>query len=362
MAMAARFRSGLPLLRRALAAGNLSAAERSVAPIGGICPTISKPEFARSYASGPPEKQQNIKVPLKLFGVSGNYASALYIAAVKANVLDRVETELNTLIQASKNSPTFSQFMKDLSVTADTRVKAINDIGARARFSETMKNFLGVHGQLVLHLSAIVAESGRLGHLERIVHRFSELTMAHRGEVKATVTTVIRYGLHGFTDNKNEEQQTIKQPSFPIVLISLSRVVEYYMLNTLDGLIYVETNHASVATVFSEEHKNIYTPPLLLVPCSVTCNLVIPISASFSTYPELLFLQPLPPEEEKELKETLQDILGQGTKVKVEQKIDPSILGGIVVEFGQKVFDMSIKTRAAQMERFLRQPINLDGH
>ncbi|KAL0346542.1 UNVERIFIED_CONTAM: ATP synthase subunit O, mitochondrial [Sesamum calycinum] len=72
-------------------------------------------------------------------------------------------------------------------------------------------------------------------------------------------------------------------------------------------------------------------------------------------------LCPLPPEEEKELKETLQEILGKGKKVKVEQKIDPSILGGLVVEFGQKVFDMSIKTRAAQMERFLRQPINLDG-
>lgn len=40
-------------------------------------------------------------------------------------------------------------------------------------------------------------------------------------------------------------------------------------------------------------------------------------------------------------------------------QIDPSILGGLVVEFGQKVFDMSIKTRAKQMERFLREPINL---
>ncbi|XP_065622806.1 ATP synthase subunit O, mitochondrial [Quercus suber] len=67
----------------------------------------------------------------------------------------------------------------------------------------------------------------------------------------------------------------------------------------------------------------------------------------------------LPPEEEKELKETLQDIIGRGKKVKVEQKIDPSILGGLVVEFGQKVFDMSIKTRARQMERFLREPANL---
>ncbi|PIN15980.1 H(+)-transporting two-sector ATPase [Handroanthus impetiginosus] len=70
---------------------------------------------------------------------------------------------------------------------------------------------------------------------------------------------------------------------------------------------------------------------------------------------------PLPEQEEKELKETLQNIPGQGKQVKLEKKIDPNILGGLVVEFGQKVFDMSIKTRAAQMERFLCEPTNLDG-
>lgn len=31
--------------------------------------------------------------------------------------------------------------------------------------------------------------------------------------------------------------------------------------------------------------------------------------------------QPLPPEEERELKETLQEIIGQGKKVKLEQKV-----------------------------------------
>lgn len=40
------------------------------------------------------------------------------------------------------------------------------------------------------------------------------------------------------------------------------------------------------------------------------------------------------------------------------KQIDPTILGGLVVEFGQKVFDMSIRTRARQMERFLREPLN----
>lgn len=39
-------------------------------------------------------------------------------------------------------------------------------------------------------------------------------------------------------------------------------------------------------------------------------------------------------------------------------QIDPSILGGLVIEFGQKVFDMSIRTRARQMERLLKEPIN----
>lgn len=37
----------------------------------------------------------------------------------------------------------------------------------------------------------IVAENGRLGHIERMAQRFSELTMAHIGEVKVTVTSVI---------------------------------------------------------------------------------------------------------------------------------------------------------------------------
>lgn len=76
---------------------------------------------------------------MTMFGVSGNYTSALYIAAVKENVLDKVVVEASS----SKKSPTFSQFMKDLSLTADARVKAINDICTQAKFSDITKNFLG---------------------------------------------------------------------------------------------------------------------------------------------------------------------------------------------------------------------------
>ncbi|KAI3984390.1 hypothetical protein MKX01_011344 [Papaver californicum] len=204
-------------------------------------------EVLRNYATATGTKEAKVRVPLALFGGSGNYASALYIAAAKANAVEKVEAELLDLADASARSPVFSQFTQDLSVPRDTRLKAIEAITAEAKFTDITKNFLSV-----------LAHNGRLRHIDTITKRFVELTMAHKGEVSAIVTTVI----------------------------------------------------------------------------------------------------PLPADEEKQLKETLQEIIGQGKKVKLTQKIDPSILGGLVVEFSQKVFDMSIRTRARQMERFLRDPID----
>ncbi|XVE76712.1 hypothetical protein DITRI_Ditri13aG0003500 [Diplodiscus trichospermus] len=244
MAMAGRIRSTLPLFNRIVRSDSLSPySHRSTLHQTLLCPELSK-----NYSTASPKKEEKVKVPIAMFGGSGKYASALYLAAAKGNALDKVESELLDLVESSKRSSMFSQFTKDLTVPAKTRVKAINDICDQAKFSDITKNFL-----------VLLAEYGRLKYIESIAKRFVELTMAHKGEVKAIVTTVI----------------------------------------------------------------------------------------------------PLPPQEEKELKETLQEIIGQGKQVKLEQKIDPSILGGILVEFSQKVFDLSIKTRAKQMERFLREPVNI---
>jgi len=69
---------------------------------------------------------------------------------------------------------------------------------------------------------------------------------------------------------------------------------------------------------------------------------------------------PLPAEEDKLLKDTLKEVLPGKTAI-IEQKIDPSILGGIIVEFDQKLLDASIKTKALEMEQFLREPGNFDA-
>eukprot|EP00257_Ricinus_communis_P027931 XP_025015345.1 ATP synthase subunit O, mitochondrial [Ricinus communis] len=219
MAMAGRLRSGLPLLNRILRSNSLSATgsavQRSI-----ICPAFTS-ECSKNYATSSGQKEVRVKVTK--------------LVQLEFCIQHMIILCLCAIVE------------KDLAVPSDTRVKAINEICAQAKFSDITKNFL-----------VVLAENARLRHIDDIAKRFVELTMADRGEVKAVVTTVI----------------------------------------------------------------------------------------------------PLPPEEEKQLKETLQDVIGQGKKVKLEQKIDPSILGGLVVEFGQKVFDMSIKTRAKQMERFLREPIN----
>ncbi|XP_074579866.1 ATP synthase subunit O, mitochondrial [Curcuma longa] len=240
-----RLRSAFPLLTKALSTESILCARLAAeGSLGNLSTGL------RTFATQTQPTEAKVKVPLKLFGGSGNYATALFIAATKANALDKVEAEILDVVEASKRSPRFSKFIKDMSIPKMTRVKTVTEIFSEAGFSDVTKNFL-----------AVLADNGRLAHIDRISKRFVELTMAQRGEVKVIVTTVI----------------------------------------------------------------------------------------------------PLPAEEEKELKLTMQDILGHGKTAKLEQKIDPSILGGLVVEFGNKVFDMSIKTRAKQMEKLLREPINFDN-
>lgn len=82
------------------------------------------------------------QVPIALVGESGNFASWLYIAAVKLNALEKIELDLSEMIEAMKTSPTFAQFTKDPSVPRETRLAAIMDLCGQAKFAEPTKNFL----------------------------------------------------------------------------------------------------------------------------------------------------------------------------------------------------------------------------
>jgi hypothetical protein len=86
-------------------------------------------------------KVANPKVPAAVFGLAGRYASALYMAAVKANVLDVVEKDFGALSKAMKDEPQFARFVND--PTIKRTVKAVEMAKATASADETTKKMIG---------------------------------------------------------------------------------------------------------------------------------------------------------------------------------------------------------------------------
>ncbi|KAG6544347.1 hypothetical protein Mapa_014181 [Marchantia paleacea] len=202
----------------------------------------------RGFAAGAGKaqaKQDDVQVPLPMYGVTGKYASALYVTAVRGNVLEPVEQELKSVVGAADHDSVFGQFMKDPSVPKDVRMKAIQDLfGKQSSYSDVTKNFL-----------AVLAENGRLREIQKISTAYSELVLAHRGEVQATITAALE----------------------------------------------------------------------------------------------------LTPEELEGIKGALKGHLKPGQVLKVEQKVDRSIIGGIVVDILDKHIDLSIDTQIKQMEKVLAE-------
>ncbi|GAU12670.1 hypothetical protein TSUD_121620 [Trifolium subterraneum] len=137
MALFSRVKSGISLCNKL----GLLSSQRSTLQSSLIAPSIS--QASRNYADVPGQRDPKIKVPIAMFGGSGNYASALYIAAVKANAIEKVDAELSQFVESVKGSPLISQFIKDISVKKDVRVKTIQEIAGEAKFSDVTKSFLG---------------------------------------------------------------------------------------------------------------------------------------------------------------------------------------------------------------------------
>lgn len=59
----------------------------------------------------------------------------------------------------------------------------------------------------------------------------------------------------------------------------------------------------------------------------------------------------------KALQTVLNDFVKQGETLKIEMKVDPSLLGGMVVEVGDKYIDMSTATKIKKMTEALREVV-----
>ncbi len=63
--------------------------------------------------------------------------------------------------------------------------------------------------------------------------------------------------------------------------------------------------------------------------------------------------QPMSAKQEKDLVSTLKKVLGQD--VKVETRVDPAMLGGLIVKIGSRMFDSSLKSKLEGLTMVMKE-------
>ncbi|KAL5114097.1 ATP synthase F0 subcomplex subunit OSCP atp5 [Pleosporales sp. CAS-2024a] len=159
------------------AARAFSTALRAGAPRAPIAARVAG---VRSYAAAAPGSSAN-KPPVALFGVDGTYASALYTAASKTNVLDTTAKSLEALGGLFKKDPKLVEVLSAPTLSVSDKQQIVQELH---------KNLGGADKEgIIKNFLATLAENNRLGVLEGVVEKFGVLMGAHRGEIEMTVVS-----------------------------------------------------------------------------------------------------------------------------------------------------------------------------
>ncbi|CAB3977300.1 mitochondrial ATP synthase subunit OSCP-like precursor [Paramuricea clavata] len=132
---------------------------------------------ARSFSTNVVKASQ-VKAPVKVFGIEGRYAHALYSAAAKSKQLDKVETELEKLQGLLKTDPKLADFLKDPTLNKVKKQNTLQDAFKKLSFSD-----------LTINLFGALAENNRLPLSGNVIKAYSQIMSAHRKEVPCVVTT-----------------------------------------------------------------------------------------------------------------------------------------------------------------------------
>ena len=68
---------------------------------------------------------------------------------------------------------------------------------------------------------------------------------------------------------------------------------------------------------------------------------------------EVVSAQPLTPEQQRHLGETIAE--REGKLVRLETRVDPSLIGGLVVRVGSRMIDTSIRAQLGQMQNMMKE-------
>merc|ERR1719419_1150281 len=120
-------------------------------------------------------RRELVSAPIKIFGVEGRYATALYSAATKQKKLEAVEGELNKIKDVLTKDSKFNAFIRDPTIKRTVKRDGVSSAVQKLKVSSITKNFLeamaenGRMGQLDNIMGAFaMAENGRMGQLDNI--------------------------------------------------------------------------------------------------------------------------------------------------------------------------------------------------
>ena len=122
-----------------------------------------------------------VVAPLKLFGTSGRYATALYKAAVKSKALPAVAADMKAFSEAVDGSAVIGKFLADPTQSAAEKKGIVDSWAKQAKLSAPVANMF-----------AVLAENGRLADSMGVAADFEKLVLAAKGAVEVTVTSVAK--------------------------------------------------------------------------------------------------------------------------------------------------------------------------
>ena len=118
--------------------------------------------------------------------LAGRYASALFDLASEAGTVTAVESDLDNLEAALRESAELRALIKNPEISREQIGKVMTGLGQKIGLSDLTKNFLGV-----------LAENRRVAELPAMIRAFHTIAAAQRGEVTAEVASA-----HPLTDDQ----------------------------------------------------------------------------------------------------------------------------------------------------------------
>ncbi|KAL3934872.1 MAG: hypothetical protein SGBAC_009498 [Bacillariaceae sp.] len=112
---------------------------------------------------------------IQIYGIPARYANATYVAASKAGVLDKVESELAGLAKSATESPAFAGFLENPLIPRDEKSAQIADM-LKTKVSP-----------ITLNLCTTLAGNAKLNDLTKVADTYAKLMKAKRGQVDAVI-------------------------------------------------------------------------------------------------------------------------------------------------------------------------------